>query len=62
MRDKEVRPQLAHWVIGELTEPDERAARVQIMLQTEDLLRPGASGPGPIGVHIIYDEILESTK
>jgi hypothetical protein len=57
-----VRPQFAHWVIGELTEPDERAIRVQIILRTEDLPPPGTSGPGPIGVQTIYDDKLESTR
>jgi hypothetical protein len=60
--DAEVRPEFAHWVMGELTEPDERAVRVQIILRTEDLPPPGASGPGPIGAEKIYDENLAGAR
>jgi hypothetical protein len=51
--EAEVRPEFAHWAMGELTEPDERAVRIQIILRTEDLPPPGASRPSPIGVEII---------
>jgi hypothetical protein len=59
--ERQARPEFAHWVMGELTEPDERAVRIQIILRTEDLLPPGASGPGVIGVEKIYDENLAGT-
>jgi hypothetical protein len=60
LTEERVRPQLAHWVVGEVTRPDERAVRVQIFVLTEDLAPPGASGPGPTGVQTLYDRPLVS--
>jgi hypothetical protein len=57
----EVRPQLAHWVVRELTGPSERAVRVYMILRTQDLPPPGTSGPGASGVEPLYDEILSGS-
>jgi hypothetical protein len=58
LTDEEVRPQLARWVVREVTEPDERAVRVQIILLIVELVPPGVSGPGPTSAQTLYDETL----
>jgi hypothetical protein len=58
LTEKEVRPQLARWVVREVTEPDERAVRVQIVLLIVELAPPGVSGPGPTSTQTLYDETL----
>ncbi|EUA52416.1 hypothetical protein [Mycobacterium xenopi] len=53
---------LAHWVVHRFTGRGERARRVQMILRTESLPAPGATGPRTAGEEIIYDEILAGER
>ena len=53
-----IRVDTAHWVIHQVTERSERAARVQMALRTELLPAPGADSPRTAAEEILYDEIL----
>lgn len=63
MTDSTVRPQLARWVVDEITEPDERAVGVTVVLRTENLSKPGepASGKSP-AEKVLYQEALDGPK
>ena len=53
-----IRVDMAHWVIHQVTERSERAARVQMVLRTELLPAPGTDSPRTVAEEILYDEIL----
>ena len=56
--DASIRPDFAHWVVRELTGLSDKPVRVYMLLRTEFLPAPGASGPGPTGTELLYDENL----
>jgi hypothetical protein len=56
--DPRSRPALAHWVVGQVSGPSERAVGVQIIVRTETLPAPGQSGRGKTGVETLYKEDL----
>ncbi len=58
VRVPEIRVDLAHWVIRQVTERSDRAARVQMVLRTELLPAPGTDSPHTVTEEILYDEIL----
>jgi hypothetical protein len=60
MYDASVRPQVARWVVREVTAPTERAVAVAIVLRVENLSPPGekdAAG-GKSAMKILYQEAL----
>lgn len=59
IRDSAVRPMLAHWVVRQVTAPDEHAVDVSVVLRTENLTKPGdtAGGKSPAG-KVLYQEAL----
>jgi hypothetical protein len=64
MVDSSIRPQLAHWVVGQITKPDERASSVSIVLRTENLFAPGEQGAGSRGAakKVLYQEALAGPR
>jgi hypothetical protein len=60
--DAGLRPQLARWVVGEVTEPNERAVGVEMILRTETLQAPAEQDGGgnrrPNATKVIYTEQL----
>ncbi|MCV7332977.1 hypothetical protein [Mycobacterium cookii] len=58
VREPTIRVDMAHWVVRQVTELTERAARVQMVLRTELLPAPGTDGPRTVTEEILYDEIL----
>jgi hypothetical protein len=56
-----IRPDLAHWVVRQLTGPSERPVRVNMILRTEVLPPPGVSGRGETRTETLYDEKLAGT-
>jgi hypothetical protein len=56
--DARSRPALAHWVVGQVSGPSERAVGVQIIVRTETLPAPGQSGRTKTGVETLYKEDL----
>lgn len=58
MVDSSVRPQLARWVAREVTEPNERAVAVAVVLRTETLLPPGEGAEGKPAMKVLYQEAL----
>jgi hypothetical protein len=64
MVDSSIRPQLAHWVVREVTKPDERAASVSIVLRTENLSAPGDEGEGgkAPAKKVLYQEALAGPR
>jgi hypothetical protein len=56
--ESEIREGIAHWVVRELTEPSERAIRVEMIDRIESLPPPGEEGPGTTTVETLYDEDL----
>ena len=53
-----IRPDFAHWVVRKLTRPSERAVRVYLVEQTEELSPPGVNGPPATGQQLLYAETL----
>jgi hypothetical protein len=62
MSEPQIRPQLAHWVVRQLTVPAERPARVYMPSRTEVLPPPGKRERGATGVDVLYDEDLASNS
>ena len=62
LSDPQIRPQIAHWVVHQLTVPAERETRVRLILRTQVLPPPGTSGPGATGAETIYDENLTTNS
>lgn len=62
VREPAIRADLAHWVIRQVTDRSEHAARVQMVLRTELLPAPGADGPGTVAEETLYDEILTGAR
>ena len=60
--EPEIRADLAHWVVRQLTEPAEQPDRVYMFLRTEVLPPPGTSGPGATGLDPLYDEKLGGNR
>ncbi len=64
--DSTLRPQLAHWVVSEVTEPGERAVGVSVVLHTETLRAPGdpsvEGARGATASKILYQEKLEGPR
>ena len=63
MTDASFRPQLAHWVVRQVTGPTERAIAVSVVLRTENLSPPGepASGKSP-AMKVLYQEVLAGAR
>jgi hypothetical protein len=63
VKNQFVRPQLAHWVLGQVTKPGERATEVVVLLRTENLSKPGepAAGKSPAN-KILYQEALRAPQ
>jgi hypothetical protein len=59
IHDASVRPQLAHWVVRNVTGPNERAVAVAVIFRTENLSPPGApeGGKSP-ATKVLYQEAL----
>jgi hypothetical protein len=62
VRVPDIRAGVAHWVVGQLTGPAERAVRVQMILQVEPLPAPGSNDKGTADTEILYDELLTGTR
>ncbi len=64
MVDASIRPQLAHWVVRQITKPDERAVSVSIVLRTENLSAPGddAAGSRAAAKKVLYQETLAGPR
>lgn len=60
MVDSSIRPQLAHWVVRQVTKPDERPVGVTMILRTENLSAPGdeAAGSRASAKKVLYQEAL----
>jgi hypothetical protein len=56
--DPRSRPELAHWVVDQVSGPSERAIGVQMIVHTQTLPAPGQGGPGQSGTEILYQEEL----
>ncbi len=64
--DSRIRPQLARWVVRQLTEPNERAVGVTVVLRTE-ILQPPDEPPREDGrrssaMKILYQENLAGPR
>lgn len=57
-----IRSDFAHWVVRELTEPGERAVRVEMLLHTEEMSPPPVRGPGQTAVQTLYVENLAGSR
>jgi hypothetical protein len=64
MVDSSIRPQLAHWVVRQITKPDERAVSVSMILRTENLSAPGDDGAGgrAAAKKVLYQEALAGPR
>jgi hypothetical protein len=52
--EAKLRRSIARWVTDEMTEPPERAIRIEMILLTESLQLPGDSTPGTIRTKTVY--------
>jgi hypothetical protein len=61
--DATVRPQLAHWVVRQVTTSGERAVDVTVLLRSENLSKPGedAGGKSP-AMKVLYRETLAAPQ
>ncbi|MCT7657401.1 hypothetical protein [Mycobacterium deserti] len=63
--DANLRPQFAHWVVRQVTEPNERPVAVQMTLHTETLQPPADQERGsrrPTATKLIYQEQLGEAR
>ena len=63
--DADFRRQLAHWVVDEVTRPNEKAVDVTMVLRTETLTAPGEEArPNrrPVATKLLYQENLASSR
>ena len=61
MTDASVRPQVAHWAVREVTEPNEHPVAVAVVLRTQNLSAPGeedAASSGKAATKVLYQEAL----
>jgi hypothetical protein len=63
IHDSNVRPELAHWVVRQVTGPTEHAIAVSVVLRTENLSPPGepAGGKSPAS-KVLYQESLAGAQ
>lgn len=64
MTDASVRPQVAHWVVREITTGDERPVAVAVVLSTRNLSAPGEdnASSGKSATKVLYQETLVDLK
>lgn len=60
--DERIRPDFAHWAVGELAGPDDHPIRVEMLLHTVELPPPGADHPGRTSVQRLYREDLTPAR
>jgi hypothetical protein len=58
IRQPDIRPGIAHWVVRRLTGPSEHPVRVQMIFRAQERPAPGKSGPMPTTQEVLYDENL----
>jgi hypothetical protein len=58
IHDASIRPQLARWVVREVTTPTERAVGVTVVYRTQTLSPPGEGPPGKPAMKVLYQEAL----
>lgn len=58
----QLRPEFAHWVVRELTEPGDHAVHVDMLLRTEDIPSPGVRERGRSAVQTLYSENLTANR
>jgi hypothetical protein len=60
MTDASVRPQVAHWVVRQITRPGERPVAVAVVLKVQTLTAPGEEGAstGKPATKVLYQELL----
>ena len=63
VRNPVVRPQLARWVVGQVTKPGETATEVVVLLRSENLSKPGepTAGRSPAS-KVLYQETLAGPR
>jgi hypothetical protein len=62
IHDASIRPQLAGWVVRELTAPGERAVGVTVVFRTETLSPPGKGPPGKPATKVLFQEVLATPQ
>ncbi|WP_133259113.1 hypothetical protein [Mycolicibacterium sp. GF69] len=63
--DADFRRQLAHWVVDEITRPNEKPVDVTMVLRTETLTAPGeeaGQNRRPVATKLLYQENLVSPR
>lgn len=60
-RTQDIRKPFAHWVIGQLTTPDDPAVRVKISARYVPMPPPGGGQVGKTETAVLYDEVLSGT-
>ena len=59
VKNQYVRPQLAHWVLRQITTSNERAVSVAVIMRTENVPKPGDAGGGKSPASkVLYQETL----
>ena len=59
MADASFRPQLARWVVREVTEPADHPVAVAVVLRSQNLSKPGEDdGEGKSATKVLYQETL----
>lgn len=58
IRQDNLRPRLADWVVQELTRPGEHPQRVEIIVRTTDLVAPGQYAVPTTKVETLYEQTL----
>lgn len=62
MTDPNVGPQLAHWVVGQITEPDEQPVAVAVVMRVQTLSEPGEESSGKDAMKVLYQEALAGER
>ena len=58
VRNPDIRADVAHWVVRQLTLPGEKPTRMRMIFRTEQLPAPGQPDPRERATEILYDEEL----
>jgi hypothetical protein len=62
IHDASIRPQLARWVVREVTEPTEHVVGVTVVYRTQTLPPPGEGPPGKPAMKVLYQEALAGAQ
>ncbi len=62
LNSPDIRADFAHWVVRQLTGPDDRVVHVEMLLRTTDIPPPGVREPGRSAIQTLYIENVAANR